>query len=308
MKGRERKVSFKKCIAKIAVSLALGVMVVSNVGKVDAYAWHGKDHQAALDYGNPGVSASDLDIMKKTQIEVDKKEEEGGFFRCENPVFHGGGDFVSTYIYLMTIAKKCRDNKNFGLYELDTQVYHPAGDGNKTFNLVVSKTRALFANDSKELKKILKRNKITDNARNRGAFFAGLAMHCGMDAYAHSAYGFVGDGKYKHIEGNKNCQDDIAYYPNRYDCAKEFTKKAMKIWKNNSYPKADAFYLLGVHNIGKNGAKNINDKKMGFKLRNFRTNLTRNNVSADFYEWATQRSATDEPIIWGETNYNPVFY
>lgn len=286
----------KKGCARVIASLLMGVMVVSSVGKVDAYAWYGTDHKAALDYGNPGVSASDLDIMKKVQIEVDKQEDKGGFFRCESPVFHGGGDYVSTYIYLMTIAKKCRDNKNFGLYELDTQVYHQAGAGTKTFNLVVSKTRALFANDSVLLKELLAMNKIKDNARNRGAFFAGLAMHCGMDAYAHSAYGFVGDGKYKHIEGNKNCQDDITYYRNRYTCAKEFTKNAMKTWKKNAYPDANAFYLKGIHRTYSNGAKDAYDKKndgMGFQLKHFKTHVGKFYPSGEFYDWTKKRSFGD---------------
>lgn len=193
-------------------------------------SWDWRNHQDAVGKYDQ-TSASALNVIKIGAKIPDTasylKFESGG----STAKFHGHGNYVASYIYVMRMARNCFNsgmttalNTPHPVSEKGkSQIYDGIVKLNKNWNTVLS-------------------GYTVDN-KNKARVLVGIATHIAMDAYAHKAYIKDSDGNWTiHISGNSQ-QDSITYVPCRWTCAKNIAYDIVNVWHFGMSPSAEEFYM-----------------------------------------------------------------
>lgn len=229
-------------------------------------SWGYSNHAAAVGLYDQ-TSASALEVMKKGA----KIPDTESYLKYDSGVtakFHGHGNYVASYIYVMRMARNCY---NSGM-SVALNTAHPVSESGK--DQLLPGITTLNQNWSSVL------SGYTINNANKARILVGIASHIAMDAYAHKAYR-NSSGSWVKISDNSN-QDDTTYVPNRWSTAKSVAYDIIDVWHFNMTPDALEFYQSG-HDSSK------------FKLEKFKTNVQ--NADAETYNseasWFNSRSYAD---------------
>lgn len=213
-------------------------MVAENTQALEVYddatveaSWGYSDHAYAVGlYDETGKSA--LNIVKIGS----KIPDTASYLKYQSgktDSFHGHYNYVANYIYVMRMARICW---NSGMTQaLKTAKYPCNGKGEEQ-----------IYNGIKELNKHWKTVLAgqTINNKNKARVLVGIAIHIGMDTYAHKAYIKDSKGKWTvHISGDAK-QDSTSYVSSRWTCAKDIAYDIMDVWHYNLVPEGCEFYQL----------------------------------------------------------------
>ena len=192
-------------------------------------SWNWRDHQSAVGAYDQ-TSASALNVIKIGA----KIPDTESYLKYKNGVtakFHGHGNYVASYMYVMNMARNCINsgmtaalNTPHPVKENDkSQIYDGIVTLNKNWNTVLSG--------------------YTINNANKARILVGIASHIAMDTYAHKAYIKDTDGYWtKHISGDDK-QDSTTYVPCRWTCAKNIAYDIVDVWHYGLTPNAAEFHL-----------------------------------------------------------------
>ena len=226
-------------------------------------SWNWRDHQSAVgSYSDLG--ATELNIIKIGAMIPDTKD----YLKYKSGVtakFHGHGNYVASYMYLMKMAKKCATSgMNSAL-----KVSHPTGEDGK------SQLYAGIVALNNDWNSVL--SGYTINNTNKSRVLVGIASHIAMDAYAHRAY-IKSNGEWNKIK-DTDAQDSKTIEPNRWSCAKHVALDIIWVWDEGLEPDAYEF-RQSSHNSSK------------FKLEELSKNVK--NADSTTYnaekEWFDKRS------------------
>lgn len=229
-------------------------------------SWGYNNHATAVGLYDQTSTAA-LAVMKKG-AKIPDTESYLKFDSGTTAKFHGHGNYVASYIYVMRMARNCY---NSGMSAaLNTS--HPIDEDGK------SQILPGIQNLNNHWSSVLSGYTI-DNS-NKARILVGIASHIAMDAYAHKAYRNSG-GSWVKISDSTN-QDSTTYVPNRWNTAKAVAYDIIDVWHYGMTPDAMEFYQPG-HDSSK------------FKLEKFKTNVSRADSSTYSSEssWYNARSYAD---------------
>lgn len=256
-------------------------LVKENTGEIKKYtdkeieaSWNENEHAKAVgEYDQ--TSASALNVIKEGAKIPDKlsylKFKPGEV----TGKFHGHGNFVASYMYVMCMARKCYNSGMSAALAMPhpvnedekSQIYEGIVQLNKNWSTVLSG--------------------FTVNNANKARILVGIATHIAMDVYAHKAYIKDANGDWmKHISGDPK-QDDTTYVPCRYICAKKIAYDIVDVWHYGMKPSAEEFHL-SCHDKNK-------FRLLGFyKIVSEADSVTYNKYSTWFKERTAQKSVLVE--------------
>ncbi len=254
--------------------------VKENTGEIPAYteeeveaSWNMDKHEEAVG-GYDQTSAAALNVIKKGA----KIPDDLSYLSYKSGVtakFHGHGNFVASYMYVMCMARKCYNSGMSAALAMP----HPVNESEK------SQIYEGIVQLNKNWSSVL--SGYTINDKNKARILVGIATHIAMDVYAHKAYIKDANGDWmKHISGDSK-QDDTTYVPCRYTCAKKIAYDIVNVWHYGMTPSAEEFHL-GCHDKNK------------FRITKFYEQVSKadpatyNKYSTWFKERTAQKSVLEE--------------
>lgn len=212
-------------------------IIEKNTEKIQTYtdeevqaSWDWRDHQDAVGKYDQTSTAA-LNVIKIGA----KIPDTASYLKFESgestAKFHGHGNYVASYIYVMRMARNCFNSGMTAALNTPhpvsekgkSQIYDGIVKLNKNWNTVLSG--------------------YTIDNKNKARVLVGIATHIAMDAYAHKAYTKDSAGNWTiHISGNSQ-QDSITYVPCRWTCAKNIAYDIVDVWHFGMSPSAEEFYM-----------------------------------------------------------------
>lgn len=264
-----------------------GAEIPANSSGVENYSeeqvkasWSYTDHANIVENAYNPTTQADKDRLLTVKIGVKMPD----VYResCQlKYAFHGLGNYVGDYVYMITFAEKYYNNGKVEAlnYLNGTSASRTIKDGmdylensggwNKIFN-----NGTLTANN------------IKDTNRARGNILAGFAIHIAMDAYAHSAGKKVGNvvqeiGYGMSTSEGQAERDKQNVIPARWNCAKGVGKEIVVNWFNGTKVGV-SLYRLSAHTQGAFYMKDM----LKYALD------VRSNITEESKVWFKERSAT----------------
>ncbi len=144
------------------------------------------------------AKADEIQVLRAGLMWPDLKES-GLKGMSEHPEFHGSGDYVNTYLYIMRRAKniwnkgKWAGNKN----KINVALSETVGCFEKEYNdLSEGDKNKVYISDDVRSKITNKEGKISEGRRYTAIFIMGIAMHSLGDVFSHKTYGLAEKGMY----------------------------------------------------------------------------------------------------------------
>lgn len=274
-------------------------IVEDNPAEVEVYeeaeveaSWRNRDHYATVINSGTDIGIDNTELMiiglgAKAPDLCIKQDGDG-----ETKTFHGFGNYVAHYMYVMRLAQSCYTD---GLSTAFKNVKHPLGDTQRD-RMKAYLQKFFDKNETSNYTSLITNSSgqyiYADNKKTKALLLVGIATHLASDVYAHRAYYYDTNQKQwviipkimQVVDGKEvSIRDITTVIPNRWETAENVVCDILSVWSSGASPDACEFYQPGIHN------------KDSFRLYKFKTWVAAAdpNSYAIMTNWINNRSAAD---------------